>query len=244
MKLSVQEIAHKTEHRPWPLPDGSWKYYQEWNDVVFLHWAVDEKELAKWLPPGLEIDLFEGKAWVSVVAFTMEKIRPKNLPAFPPISDFHEINIRTYVTHLGKPGVHFLSIEAGNKISTAVARKLSKLPYRFSHMKRTQHEYTSHNDEFGDRLELNYKIGDVIKEKTNLDLWLTERYALFQHTKKHINSFEIQHVEWPIFSLELDDAKAHYPRFKKLLTSKPDKVHYSPGVQVLARDKVETPLVK
>lgn len=244
MKLTPTEIAAQTKHRPWPLPDGSWKYYQEWNDVVFLHWAADQRELAKWLPPGSEIDLFEGKAWVSAVAFTMQKVRPKNLPAFPPISDFHEINIRTYVKHLGKQGVHFLSIEAGNRVSSAVARKISKLPYRFSYMKRSENMYSSFNDEHVDGLELNYKIGDAITDKAPLDSWLTERYALFQHTEKHINSFDIQHVEWPVFSLELSDSKVHYPRFGKLLSSSPDKVHYSPGVQVLAWDKVEVPFMK
>lgn len=95
--MTIQEILNVTGHRPWTIPTKQWKYYQEWNDVVFLHWQVDLKELQKIVPGDLEIDLYEGKPWVSLVAFTMEKIRPRNLPPFSLISDFDEINIRTYV---------------------------------------------------------------------------------------------------------------------------------------------------
>lgn len=122
--MTVNEILKTIEHRPWPLPCGKWKYYQEWNNAVFLHWRVDHNELRKYVPDALEIDLYNGEAWVSLVAFTMEKIRPRNLPAFPPISDFDEINIRTYVKYNNKQGVYFLSIEGGNKISCKVSNIL------------------------------------------------------------------------------------------------------------------------
>lgn len=113
--MKIREILNKTEHRPWKLPVGNWKFYQEWNNAVFLHWQVNESELRKLVPEDIEIDLFDGKPWVSVVAFTMEKIRPRSLPAFPLISDFDEINIRTYVKYNGKTGVYFLSIEEERK---------------------------------------------------------------------------------------------------------------------------------
>lgn len=80
MKLS--EILENTKHRPWEIPKRSWRFYQEWNDVLFLHWQVDLEELRKFVPEELEIDLFEGKPWISVVAFAMEKIRPRYMPAF------------------------------------------------------------------------------------------------------------------------------------------------------------------
>ena len=86
--MTIKEILNTTSHRPWKMPSGSWKFYQEWNNAIFLHYQVDLRELEKIVPKELEIDLYEGKPWVSVVAFTMEKIRPKNLPAFSPISDF------------------------------------------------------------------------------------------------------------------------------------------------------------
>ena len=95
--MTIQEILDRNNHRPWKIPTERWRYYQEWNRTIFLHWEVELNELKKHIPSELEIDLFEGKPWISIVAFTMEKIRPRNLPSFPPISDFDEINVRTYV---------------------------------------------------------------------------------------------------------------------------------------------------
>src|SRR5690606_29791822 len=136
--LKIKEILQLTNHRPWKMPAEEWKYYQEWNDAVFLHWQVEPAGLREFVPPELEIDLYDDKAWVSVVAFTMQKIRPRNLPPFPPVSDFHEINIRTYVKNNNKTGVYFMSIEGGTGISCRVARTLSELPYRYSRMKRQE----------------------------------------------------------------------------------------------------------
>ena len=138
---TILEILNNTEHRPWQMPSEKWKFYQEWNNALFLHWQVELKELEKFVPKELEIDLFEGKPWISVVAFTMEKIRPRNLPSFPPVSYFDEINIRTYVKSNNKTGVYFLSIEGGKKLACTVAKKMSQLPYRYSKIKRTKNQF-------------------------------------------------------------------------------------------------------
>ncbi len=182
----------------------------------------------------LEIDLFDGKPWISVVAFTMEKIRPKHLPYFPPISNFHEINIRTYIKSKGKTGVYFLSIEGSKQLSCKVSKAISELPYRYSKMKRTANQFDSINSTFNDQLKFDYRIGNPIQEKDELDLWLTERYALFQDTKLSINEFEIHHLEWPTYTIDLSNLTFNYPRFKKLIQHKPDKIQYSTGVKVLA----------
>ena len=127
--MKIREILNTTNHRPWTIPTESCKFYQEWNHSIFLHWQVELSELQKFVPKELEIDLFEGKPWVSVVAFTMEKIRPKNLPAFPPISNFDEINIRTYIKSNNKTGVYFLSIEGETSLSCKIAKGMSELSY-------------------------------------------------------------------------------------------------------------------
>ena len=235
--MTVQEILNTTEHRPWKMPTEKWKFYQEWNNAIFLHYQVDLNELKKFVPKELEIDLFEGKPWISVVAFTMEKIRPKNLPSFPPISDFDEINIRTYIKSKNKAGVYFLSIEGGKKLSCKVAKGISELPYRFSKIKRTEHNYKSQNSEFKDNLNIEFKIGMELTNKTELDKWLTERYALFQDTNDSINEFEIHHLEWSIKEIEIHKLELNYPRFEKLINEKPSKIQYSKGVKVLAWGK-------
>jgi uncharacterized protein YqjF (DUF2071 family) len=211
-----------------------WKYYQEWNNVIFLHWKADYEALRKLVPAELEIDMVGGSSWISLVAFTMDRIRPRNFPAFKPVSWFDEINIRTYVRYRNKPGVYFLSIEGGKLISCAVARTLSMLPYRYSRIDRSEGTYTSANSVTGDSFSIVFSGGESLGEKTNLDRWLTERYALFQDTRTFIRTFEIHHVEWPVNELHIERLEINYPGFNNLLKGNPVKAHYSRGVQVIA----------
>jgi hypothetical protein len=198
---------------------------------------VELSELKKFVPKELEIDLFDEKPWISVVAFTMEKIRPKNLPSFPPISNFDEINIRTYVKSNNKTGVYFLSIEGGKSLSCKVAKEISELPYRFSKIKRSENQYESNNSKFNDKLNIQFTVGKEITKKSKLDKWLTERYALFQDTEKSINEFEIHHLEWPFNAIELKNLELNYTRFNKLIKNEPKKIQYSKGVKVISWGK-------
>lgn len=235
--MKIPSILKHTAHRPWAKPSGPWKFYQEWNRAVFLHWPVEVEELKPLVPDGIQIDTYAGQAWVSVVAFTMKKVRPRLLPPVSFISDFHEINIRTYVKSNQKTGVYFLSIEGGKWLSCSLAKQISKLPYRTSQMKRIEHQYQSANNQTGDRLTFSYQPGQSVVTKTKLDLWLTERYALFQDTKSAILEYEIHHLEWPIQEVELADFTLDYPAFNHLLKGDPELTHYSSGVQVVAWGK-------
>lgn len=233
--MKTREILNIVEHRPWKLPNESWKFYQEWNNAIFLHWQVELSELQKFVPKELKIDLFEGKPWVSIVAFTMEKMRRRNLPSFSPISNFDEINIRTYVKSKDqKTGVYFLSIEGGNHLSCKIAKAISELPYRFSKIDRTKDQFNSNNLEFNDQLDIKFSIGKRLVSKSELDIWLTERYALFQDSNSTINEFEIHHLEWQLNKIEISSLKFNYKRFNKLLIGEPDKIQYSKGVNVIA----------
>lgn len=234
MKHSPSKLLQFHKHRPWELPTDSWKFYQEWNRALFLHWQVDKDSLASLVPNDLTIDTYEGKAWVSLVAFSMNKVRPRNLPTVSFLSDFDEINLRTYVQFKKKQGVYFLSIEAASKSACKVANFLSELPYRHSNIKRTDASFQSFNPQSNDQLQLHFKIGDLISSKQPIDKWLTERYALFQETSKNINQFEIHHLEWKLRTLKLIELQLHYPKFSQLIDRMPDCCHYSEGVQVLA----------
>ena len=168
--MGIKKILDHVEHRPWKLSNEKWKFYQEWNNVIFLHFKVDLEELKKHVSKELEIDLFKEESWVSVVAFTMEKIRPKNIPAFSPISNFHEINIRTYVKKNNKTGVYFLSIEGGTKLSCKIAKYISDLPYRYSLIERSSKHYSSNNLNFKDELCFKFEIGKQIEHKSELEI--------------------------------------------------------------------------
>jgi len=105
---SFSELAH----RPWPLPPGRWSWRQTWCDLLFAHWPLPHGAISALIPPGLEVDTFDGEAWIGVVPFRMEDVMLRGLPGLPWISAFPELNVRTYVSVGGKPGVWFFSLDA------------------------------------------------------------------------------------------------------------------------------------
>jgi uncharacterized protein len=102
---------------------------QTWRHLLFAHWPVPPALLRPYLPARLEVDTFEGQAWLGVVPFTMSGIRPLGLPAVPGLSRLHELNVRTYATLDGVPGVWFLSLDATNALGVWAARTFFHLPY-------------------------------------------------------------------------------------------------------------------
>lgn len=230
----IQSIAH----RPWTLPNGQWSYYQEWNNAVFLHWKVSKEELIKLIPPNISLDTFNGETWVSLVAFTMEKIRPKFLPSVSTISDFHEINIRTYLTQDNKQGVYFLNIEAEKQISSFVAKLLSGLPYEKAIITRISNgqsqKYVSNNKSKGFHLDATFSVGEKIKDKSALDKWLTERYCLYLEKGHKLYRYEIHHKPWELNNIEISNLTTDYKIGNILLNRKPDLAHYSTGIKVIA----------
>jgi len=221
------------------MPAGNWQIYQEWNRAVFLHWKVDQEQLRKHIPEEIEIDLYNGEAWISLVAFTMERIKPRNLIAVQFISNFEELNIRTYVRKGSISGVYFLSIEAEKWLSSFLARKISTLPYRKSNMERKDCTFKSSNKEYQDEFLIEYEIGDPLGDKSDLDLWLTERYAVIQDSNDRIVEFHVHHPEWPIHEIGISKLHLSYPKFNNLIDRQPDLAHYSPGVQVVSWGKDE-----
>lgn len=104
--------------------------HQRWTDLLFLHWKWDAADLQSRLPAGLTLDLHEGTAWLGVVPFFMQRIRPRFLPPVPWLSWFLELNVRTYVHDAqGRPGVWFFSLDCNQPVAVQLARSLFRLPY-------------------------------------------------------------------------------------------------------------------
>ncbi len=120
---------------PTRRPQGRVVQHQSWHDLTFLHWRVPVSALRALVPEALEIDTYEGDAFIGVVPFTMTGVRPLWAPTVPGISNFHETNVRTYVHHQGKdPGVWFFSLDAASRIAVAIARGFWHLPYHHARM--------------------------------------------------------------------------------------------------------------
>lgn len=235
--MRIADFLQETKHRPHPIPQEKWLFYQEWNELAFLHYEIDVEVLKAFVPKELEIDCYQGKAWVSHVSFCMESVHPRNLFPIKAVSDFNEINIRTYVKYKGKSGVYFISIEAGKKLSAFLSRKFSGLPYRYSPMEIKKHYCAAKNDHFGDSFELEYSTSPLQEEKSELDRWLTERYAVFHDIDQSIVSYNVHHIEWTLENLKIEKLQLHYPRFQELFKAKPDKAHYAAGIQVVSWNK-------
>src|SRR4051794_18976444 len=122
-------MAEQAHQRPWPVPQSPWVMAMQWLDLLFMHWPVPAKALRSYIPRNLEIDTYDGTAWIGVVPFRMAGVRPRMTPALPWLSAFPELNVRTYVTIGGKPGVWFFSLDAGNPVAVEGARSLFHLNY-------------------------------------------------------------------------------------------------------------------
>jgi uncharacterized protein YqjF (DUF2071 family) len=185
---------------------------QSWHDLLFAHWPMDARGLQEKLPAGLPLDTFEGQAWLGVVPFRMTNVTPRGVPSIPFMSSFVELNVRTYVTLHGKPGVYFFSLDANSAIAVAAARALFGLPYHLATMEIERRDaqivYTSARQtkmngvaEFA----ATYRpIGSVqTPAPGSLEHFLTERYCLYTVDKGfRANRLEIHHPPWPLQAAE------------------------------------------
>ena len=180
---------------------------QSWHDLLFAHWPVDASLLRSLVPRTLPLDLFDGRAWVGVVPFRMTGVAPRGLPAFPPLSDFPELNVRTYVSLGGKPGVYFFSLDAAHRTAVAVARTVFGLPYFFAHMRVERDgewiRYRSHRRGPGPPavFEGRYRPDGPGRPPgpATLEHFLTERYCLYTvDGQLRPVRLEIQHPPWSL----------------------------------------------
>ncbi|WP_375416454.1 YqjF family protein [uncultured Hymenobacter sp.] len=161
---------------------------QTWRNLLFAHWPVPAALLRPYLPARLEVDTFEGQAWVGVVPFTMSGIRPLGLPAVPGLSRLHELNVRTYATLDGAPGVWFLSLDATNALGVWAARTFFHLPYLYANISfgntetgRRMEARRTHQGAAPATFRAEWTPGTFLPPSRpgTLAYFLTERYRLF-----------------------------------------------------------------
>lgn len=207
-------IVEQVLYRPWPLPDAPWIMTQSWHDLLFAHWPVAADALREMIPRGLELDLFDHQAWLTVIPFHMTNVAPRGVPALPWVSAFPELNVRTYVTVQRKPGIYFFSLDAGNPLAVAAARMLFHLPYYIAaidvdvegacvryHSRRTASEAPPA------AFKARYcAVGPVhTAAPGSLEYFLTERYCLYTVDDSfHLRRLEIHHLPWLLQQAEAE----------------------------------------
>jgi hypothetical protein len=183
-----------------------------WRELLFAHWVVDQPTLRRLIPDGLQLDSFEGRCYVGAVPFLMEGVRPRMVPPLPGLHAFPELNMRTYVTAGGKPGVWFFSLDAGQKLAVRAARRFFYLPYfdaKFEiDVAESRVEYSAtrtHRDAAPAQFSATYRpLGSVYHSASGtLDALLTDRYCLYSvDPAGKIYRGEIDHLPWPLQKAE------------------------------------------
>jgi uncharacterized protein YqjF (DUF2071 family) len=195
-------VVRLTEHRPWPLPDGAWSNAQTWVDLAFLHWPGAEEQLRPLVPAGLELDTHDGSAWLGIAAFRLTGFRLRGLPPLPVVSQFPELNVRTYVTHEDRPGIWFFSLDAGSRWAVEAARRTYRLPYHHARMsaERRGGEVRFDSSRDGKVFSARYRgTGDLFHaEPGSLEWFLTERYRLYAEDRGTLHRADIHHPLWPL----------------------------------------------
>lgn len=198
---------------PTRRPEGLTAGYQRWRHLTFVHWRVPIAALRPLVPDALTIDTFGGEAFIGIVPFTMQGVRPQWAPAVPGISSFHETNVRTYVHQGGaEPGVWFFSLDAANRLAVAIARTFWHLPYHHARMSLAagdgEIQYASERRRDGARFRGTCRPRGEPRAATpgTLEHFLAERYILYARKRDGtLRRGQVHHAPYPLQTAELAD---------------------------------------
>lgn len=210
MSMHVEEVLRVQAHRPYPLPPGPWVMQQTWQDLLFAHWPVDAEQVRLAMPKALRphLDTFQGNAWLGVIPLRMTGVKLRGTPGVPTATEFPELNVRTYVTVEGKPGVYFFSLDAASRLAVYGARFGFGLNYFYAQMSarvsdRGQVEYESRRTENPRPAEF---VASYVPEAKSvfhaapgtIEEFFVERYCLYTSHGPHIGRANIHHLPWSL----------------------------------------------
>lgn len=223
-------------------PEGQALMHQNWGKLLFMHWRIEESLLRPLIPDGLEIDTFDGAAWIAIAPFTMWDIRafPPFIPPVPGLSAMHELNVRTYVHRDGVPGVWFLSLDCNSKAAVLGARTFFYLPYYNAEIELEQDgqniNYSlNRTDEPPAQFTASWKTGETLDyaHAGSLAFFLTERYCLFSESKGELYRSRIYHEPWLLQKATLGSFSSSMIESHYLPTPKGDPLlHYAEEISV------------
>jgi uncharacterized protein YqjF (DUF2071 family) len=220
--------------------------HQSWRELLFLHWDFPPDVIQQTLPRGLTVDTFEDRAWLGIVPFFMRDIRPRWSPCIPGISNFQEVNLRTYVyDEKGTPGVWFFSLDANQRLGVWWGRTLYSLPYHAARMRSVCDRSTGRVSFTSQRrgtpasqtCRYDYQPSGAPRsaQPGTLEFFLVERYVLFAGSSQGVNwSVQVAHAPYEISDVDLRHWDEHLIELSGLPLPgrRPDHACVSRGVKV------------
>jgi uncharacterized protein YqjF (DUF2071 family) len=211
-----------------------------------IHYEVDKELLERSVP--FKLDLYHDRAFVSVVAFTLRKMRPFRggcLTAWflKPIATHEFLNVRTYVRHQGETGIFFLAEWLSNRLSVTLGPCPFGLPYRYGKLK-YEHIWEEQSlagtaVDPGDRAVFSYRA-NLAKDvefrccnRDTLDEWLMERYTAFTCRAGKRRLFRVWHTPWPqspVQVIAMEESLLEY-NWAFFSSAKMNFANFSPGVR-------------
>ena len=182
-----------------------WIIRQTWKDVLMVHHVLDPRELQQHSP--FPLDLFEGRALISIVPFRMTDIRFPFTPSVPLISSLWELNLRTYVRIGNEIGVYFVTLDSDSLLGVLIARKFFSLPYRqvplIAKSSKNYYKMNSNHLDHSFQIETDLVTAVASAEDLKMNLWATERYQLFTIKNNQILRGRVKHKPWDLKPVKL-----------------------------------------
>jgi uncharacterized protein YqjF (DUF2071 family) len=194
-------------------PEGPVVMYQRWEHLLFLHWRYDVALVQAMLPPGLVVDAWNGSAWLGLVPLFMRDVRPRFVPPVPMLSDFHELNLRTYVYDAtGRPGIYFFSLDCDQPVAVETARRLLYLRYEHATIEAAAGidgwvNFETQRTNTVLRSHFRYRAFGTPAEAApeTIEFFLLERYRLFAGNAngERLNTIRVCHAPYRIRAAEV-----------------------------------------
>lgn len=226
--------VRRIDHRPWPIPARGWMLGHTLEEALIAHWRVPVDAVRPHVPAGLDVETYDGSAWLGIVPFRVSALRARGLLPVPRLSKFLQLNVRTFVSAGGeRPGIWFLSLDVSSRVAVEAARRAYELPFFHARISATRNddwiEYEcARMSEPGRVFSGRYRPNGAVSPATagSLEWFLVERYCLYTADRRgSLRRAEIHHEPWPlqpaeaeigltsIAPLELDgDPICHYSR--------------------------------
>jgi uncharacterized protein YqjF (DUF2071 family) len=189
-------------------PNATPVMFQTWSDLLFLHWEWDPAEIQATLPPGLYVDTYGEKAYVGVTPFRMTDVRASFLPPLPGVTNFLELNVRTYVHDAnGRPGVWFYSLDLNHGLGVAMAKVFYSLPYHSATIEAEERagliQYRCQRQTAPEATLLFYRKEPktIGAPPGSLPFFLAERYLLYSYSQRtrKLYAARVHHSPWELF---------------------------------------------